>query len=75
MINDTQKSVKDMLGRSGIIPLDDARKLLEKRLALCSKRAIEDVSLEQCLGRILAQDICSKKIFHRIPVPLWTAMQ
>ncbi len=29
MINDTKNSVKDMLGRSGIIPLDDARKLLE----------------------------------------------
>jgi molybdopterin biosynthesis enzyme len=61
MINDTENSVKDMLGRSGVIPLDDALKLLEERLALCSKRAIEDVSLEQCLGRILGKDICSKE--------------
>ena len=61
MIYDNENSVKDMLGRSGIIPLKDAQKLLEERLALCSSRAIEDVPLEQCLGRILAQDICSKE--------------
>ena len=61
MIYDNENSVKDMLGRSGIIPLKDAQKLLEERLALCSSRAIEDVPLEQCLGRILGQDICSKE--------------
>ena len=61
MIYDTENSVKDMLGRSGLVPLDDAQKLLEERLALCSNRAIEDVSLEKCLGRILGQDICSKE--------------
>jgi molybdopterin molybdotransferase len=61
MSYDTKNSVKDMLGRSGVIPLDDALKLLEERLALCSNKAIEDVSLEQCLGRILGQDICSEE--------------
>jgi molybdopterin molybdotransferase len=61
MIYDNENSVKDMLGRSGIVTLGDAQKLLAERLALCSNRAIEDVSLEQCLGRILGQDICSKE--------------
>ena len=61
MIHNSENTAKDMLGRSGIIPLKDAQKLLEERLALCSSRSIEDVTLEQCLGRILAQDICSKE--------------
>jgi len=61
MINNTENSIKDMLGRSGIVPLDVAQKLLKERLAQCSKRAIEEVSLEQCLERILGQDICSKE--------------
>jgi molybdopterin molybdotransferase len=61
MIHNSENTVKDMLGRSGIIPLKDAQKLLEERLALCISRSIEDVTLEQCLGRILAQDICSKE--------------
>ena len=61
MINNTENSVKDMLGRSGIVPLDVAQKLLKERLAQCSNRAIAEVSLEQCLGRILGRDICSKE--------------
>jgi len=61
MINNTKNSVKDMLGRSGIVPLDVAQKLLKERLAQCSNRAIAEVSLEQCLGRILGQEICAKE--------------
>jgi molybdopterin molybdotransferase len=61
MIKNTNKSVKDMLGRSGIVPLDVAHKLLKERLAQCNNRAIEEVSLEQCLERILGQDICAEE--------------
>jgi molybdopterin molybdotransferase len=61
MINNTENSIKDMLGRSGIVPLDVALKLLKERLAQCNKRAIEEVYLEQCLGRILGQDIYAKE--------------
>jgi molybdopterin molybdotransferase len=58
---DTDNPVKDMLGRSGIVPLKDAQKMLEKRLVLYTNRAIEDVSLEKCLGRVLGQDVCSEE--------------
>src|SRR5210317_634659 len=61
MIKNTNKSVKDMLGRSGIVPLDVALKLLNERLTQFSNRTIEDTSLEQSLGRILARDICAEE--------------
>nr|MBF0222175.1 molybdopterin molybdotransferase MoeA [Desulfobulbaceae bacterium] len=53
------KSVKDMLGRSGIIPLSEALRVLGERLEMCSERAPEEISLEQGLGRVLAQAVFS----------------
>ena len=61
MSYDTDNSVKDMLLCSGIVPLKDAQKMLEERLVLCTNGAIEDVSLEKCLGRVLGQDVCSEE--------------
>lgn len=54
-------SVKDMLGRSGILPLSEAMRLLNERLDLCSISAVEEVPLEQGLGRVVAQAVFSSE--------------
>lgn len=59
MKDDTPKTVKDMLGRSGIISLTEAQKILQKRLAECMRKELEDVSLEHGFGRILGESICA----------------
>jgi molybdopterin molybdotransferase len=51
-------TVKDMLGRSGVVSREDALKILYKHL-IFSDLPREEVSISSALGRILAEDISS----------------
>ncbi len=51
-------TVKDMLGRSGVVSREDARKILDERFAV-HRITTEEISTGSSLGRILADDILS----------------
>ncbi len=51
-------TVKDMLGRSGVVSREEALKTLDGHLVIPSLPS-EDISLSSTLGRIFAQDIVS----------------
>jgi molybdopterin molybdotransferase len=51
-------TVKDMLGRSGVVSREEALKVLDGRLVLPSIPS-EDISVSAALGRVLARDILS----------------
>jgi molybdopterin molybdotransferase len=51
-------TVKDMLGRSGVVTREDALTLLDKHFTL-SLPALEKIHISQSLGRVLAEEILS----------------
>jgi len=53
-------TLKDMLGRSGVVAREDAFKILEEHFAIPSL-AKEEISISQALGRVLFEDILSSE--------------
>ncbi len=51
-------TLKDMLGRSGVVSREEAFKILEHAL-IFPALSVEDISISNALGRVLAQDIIS----------------
>ncbi len=51
-------TVKDMLGRSGVVSREDALRILDEHFVL-PEPAAEEVSISAALGRVLASDIAS----------------
>ncbi len=51
-------TVKDMLGRSGVVSREDARRILDERFAVHGITT-EEISISSSFGRILADDILS----------------
>ena len=51
-------TIKDMLGRSGVVSREDALKVLVERFAL-PHLPIEEISISAALGRVLSTDIVS----------------
>ena len=51
-------TVKDMLGRSGVVSREEALKVLEVHLVIPGL-SVEELSISNALGRVLAQDIIS----------------
>ncbi|MDH4161731.1 MAG: molybdopterin molybdotransferase MoeA [Nitrospirota bacterium] len=51
-------TIKDMLGRSGVVSREEALKALDEHLAIPDLRP-EDIPLRETLGRVLARDILS----------------
>jgi molybdopterin molybdotransferase len=51
-------TVKDMLGRSGVVSREEALKVLDGHLVIPAL-PLEDISISNALGRVLAQDIVS----------------
>jgi molybdopterin molybdotransferase len=51
-------TVKDMLGRSGVVSREDAQRILDKHLVIPAP-SVEEVSISSSLGRVLASAITS----------------
>jgi molybdopterin molybdotransferase len=51
-------TVKDMLGRSGVVSREEALKILEEHFAV-PVPATQEISISQALGRVLAEEITS----------------
>jgi molybdopterin molybdotransferase len=51
-------TLKDMLGRSGVVSREDALRILDEQLVI-SCPTVEEISISSALGRVLASDIIS----------------